>query len=144
MYSCYHKNVSIIAKFNCSVPGTLPTNSSECAQIATNSKDLTTLSPTSSTSVVYDLTSLITNSSTLPPTSYFDISNFESNSITDIILVIVPIVGGVTILSISILTVCVIIWFRSSRKRQLNSISSDTVVAQPQNTGIIFLWCSIY
>ena len=121
------------AKFNCLVPGTLPTSSSECIQIATNPINSTTLSPTSPTSVVHDLITLVTDMSTLPPTS-FDISHFESSSITGTILVIVPLVGGATILNISIVMVCMLIWFRHSRKRQLNS----SVVAQLQSQGITF------
>ena len=59
---------------------------------------------------------------------------FDSTS--TIILVIVLTVGG-TFINVSIMIVCIVIWFRNCRNGQLNSISS--MVAQSRNQGIILL-----
>ena len=116
----------IAAKFNCSVPGTLNTNSSEskCAQLVTVTKDLATPSLASTTLIIHDQTTFITNSSTmLPPTKFID-----RLSITGIILVNI---GGVTIL-IGTMMVCAVVLFKNCHKR-------STVPAQPQNQGIAVL-----
>ena len=119
MLHTYASPLIIAAKFNCSVPGTLTTNSpeSECAQLVTNDKDLATPSLSSPTLVVErDQT---VNSSTLPPTEF-------------IISLILVIVGGVII----IVMICAMVLFRNCRK-------GSNVVAQPQNQGItVFLFKS--
>ena len=111
----------IAAKFNCSVPGTL---TAKCAQLVTVTKDLATPSLASTTLIIHDQTTFITNSSTmLPPTEFID-----RLSITGIILVIV---GSVTIL-IGTVMVCAMVLFRNCHK-------NSNVAAQPQNQGITVL-----
>ena len=90
----------------------------------------TTLQPTSdsptSFNVAHDLTTLIINASTLPPTGFFD----------GILVAVVSLMGGVTILIIGTATVVVcVVWFRNTRMGQ-NSTSHVHVAAQPQNQGI--------
>ena len=118
----------IAAKFNCSVPGTLITNNSTKAQLVTvtNGKDLATPSLASTTLIIHDQTTFITNSSTmLPPTKFTMIDRL---SITGIILVIV---GGVTILIGTVMAYAVVL-FKNCQK-------SSNVPAQPQNQGITVL-----
>ena len=89
----------------------------------------TTLQPTSdSVNVAHDLTTLITNSSTLPPTGLFD----------GILVAVASLMGGVTILiTIGTATVVVcVVWFRRTRMGRSNSTSHVHVAAQPQNQGI--------
>ena len=66
------------------------------------------------------VTTLVTNLTCGMRTIFYSTSN--------IILVIALTVGGTTILNISIMIACVVIWFRSCR--------SGRMVAQPQNQGI--------
>ena len=123
---CYY--IIIAAKFNCSVPGTLITNSSEseCAQLVTVTKDLATPSLASTTLIIHDQTTFVTNSSTmLPPTKFIN-----RLSITSIVLVIV---GSVTIL-ISTVMVCAVVLFKNCHKSSMTNVA-----AQPQNQGITVL-----
>ena len=114
--------IIIAAKFNCSVPGTLITNSSEskCAQLVTVTKGLATPSLASTTLIIHDHTTFVTNSSTMPPPTEF----IDRLSITGIVLVIV---GGVTIL-IGTVMICAVVLFRNGRK-------SSNKAAQSQNQG---------
>ena len=105
----------LTAKFNGIVPGTFT--------------DLdTTTTDTLPTATDVHVTTLVT---TLLPTLIFGVSDFESNTN---ISIIVPLIGGVTILTISIMISCVVIWFWNRRKRQFHTASS--VTTQPQNQGI--------
>ena len=114
--------ITIAAKFNCSVPGTLTTNSTEAQLVTvTIGKDLATPSLASTTLIIRDQTTFITNSSTIPPPIEF----IDRLSITSIVLVIV---GGVTIL-IGTMMVCAVVLFRNCHK-------SSNVAAQAQNQGI--------
>ena len=122
------------AKFDCSVSGTL--SYVGCITFVTTNRDMATLSPTSnsptSVNIVHDLATLSTNSSTLPPTGFFD----------GILVAVISLVGGMTILIIStvIVVVCVV-WFRNTRMGQ-KSTSHVHVAAQLQNQGIsVFKKC---
>ena len=86
-------------------------------------KDLGTPSLASTTLIIHNQTTFVTNSSTiLPPTESID-----RLSITGIVLVIV---GGVTIL-IGTVMVCAMVLFRNGCKS-----SKFNKAAQPQNQGI--------
>ena len=100
------------AKFNGSVPGTLPTSSSECP-------------PTTTLSTSHEM-SPATSSNLLFPTSVSDIPNFQSyNSVWFALLL------GVGIILIIILSVvCVVVEFQNRRQSQ-----SRTTAIQPQDQG---------
>ena len=116
-----YNNYCSHCKFNSSV--SKPGWAQFVTATVTNGKDLATPLLASPILVVYDMTTLITNSSTLqPPTEFIDSTTNTS------LVIIVPLVGGVIIL---ISTVTVMVLFRNGRKN-----SSSSVVAQSQNQGI--------
>ena len=126
--------IQFAAKFNSSIPGTLPTNNSserDIRNVTDAQIDSIDLRTTSSTSAMH-ITTLVANSTRgthTATTRSTMMTIFDSPSTN--ILVIVLTVGGTIILNISIMIACVVIWFRSCRSGQLNCM-----VAQPQNQGI--------